>query len=66
MSRWILNQMGTNYSSGAERDIRNKFGLVNHKTITGLLSTYHKPSYAGSRLVLSRNIVRVVEIARDS
>lgn len=31
MSRWILNQMGTNYSSGAEWDIRNKFGLDSFK-----------------------------------
>lgn len=26
-SRWILHQLGTNYSSGAERSMCNKFDL---------------------------------------
>ena len=26
MSRWILSQLGTNHSSGAERSMCNKFG----------------------------------------
>ena len=35
MSRWILSQLGTNHSSGAERSMCNKFGcyqsLFNNK-----------------------------------
>ncbi len=36
MSRWILSQIGTNHSSGAERSMCNKFGkllffIINNK-----------------------------------
>jgi hypothetical protein len=29
MSRWILSQIGTNHSSGAEKDMCNKFNYNN-------------------------------------
>jgi len=37
MIRWIANQKGTNYSSGAERSKCNKFDFVSSKLVIGLV-----------------------------
>ena len=55
MIRWIANQKGTNYSSGAEKSKCNKFDFVRLQASNwASWGSYLKSSYALFRLVLSR------------